>query len=417
VATLEKPKAVIVVGPREQDGEVELVQARGYRVLLFSTAIDLDQALRVDIPVEIDLNDEEKVVAQALSLGKRFDIRGVYTLNEYRVPLAARMAEALGIIHGLPSDAALNCRNKKRTRTCLKQHGVGSAHFAVIRSVEEARTALSGFTFPVIVKPSNDAGSNLVARCDSPAEVDAAVTAILETRTNWVGQRLDPEILLEEYLMGPEFSVESATANGRTVVLAVTAKRTTPPPLAVEVGHTVPAPLPATDVAKIEQLVSDALAALGVNNTVTHTEIKLTPAGPRIIEVNARPGGDRITVLVSLVTGYDLRELSLHLALGESLETAPRHPVVAQSAAIRFFTADKNGVVRLSDPATVEGEPGLNHLHLTVKDGDRVVQTTSNYGRLGHFIVHGMQEAHADLLCERVLERLNVRVQEEVLSV
>src|SRR5712692_1149771 len=125
-----KPEAVLVIGLRETENETELVRALGYRVLYFNSIVSLDDALRVDVPVELDLNNADAVLAHALTLAGRFTVRAVYTLNEYHVPLASRIAAALDIQHGLPVAAALNCRHKKRTKLLLSRHSVGTARFA-----------------------------------------------------------------------------------------------------------------------------------------------------------------------------------------------------------------------------------------------------------------------------------------------
>jgi biotin carboxylase len=406
----KREKAVIVIALRSEEHGIEYVRSLGYRVIFFSTTISIEEALSVDVPVESNLNDEDQAVAKAVGLGERFDIRAVYTLNEYRVPLAARMAATLGLSHGLPYEAALNCRSKKRTRKLLAQYGVGSANFVLVRTPAEALAAIANFSLPIVVKPCNDAGSNLVARCDTPEEVRQAVEAIQRNSSNWVGQALDSEILLEEYLEGPEFSVEACTASGQTKVLAITAKQTTPPPLAVEVGHTVPAPLPEVDGEAIRQLVVNALTALGVTDTVTHTEAKLTPKGPKVIEVNARPGGDKIPLLVKAVTGYDLRQLSLHLALGGTLDNAPRDNAITPSATVRFLAAEQDGTILMAEHKTVASMPGLHLLDLAVRNGDTIKRTTSNYNRLGYFIAHGNCEQDADQVAETILHRLAFRI-------
>jgi len=413
----EKPQAVLVLGLREQEHEIEFVQALGYSILLFGTNIRIDDALSADVPVEIDLNDEDHVIATALTLTQRFDIRGVYTLNEYRTPLAARIAAALKLSHGLSHEAALNCRHKKRTRQVLAQHAVGSARFALINTHQEALAALRDFSFPVIIKPSNEAGSHLVACCTTQQEVLQAIDAIQASSTNWVGQSLDPEILLEEYLDGPEVSVEAYTAAGHTTVLAITAKQVTPWPFTTEVGHLVPANLPDTTTAAIHEVVVRALSALGINDTVTHTEVKLTSAGPRIIEVNARPGGDKIPLLVRAVTGYDLREVSLHLALGRAASDLPRYPIAASSAAIRFLVAEQNGTVEIGDPEEIAMLPGVQAVEISVQTGDQVEQTSSNYNRVGYVLVHGTPQQSASERLVQVLDRLAFHVESPDISI
>jgi biotin carboxylase len=405
----EKPEAVLVIGVREPENEPELVRALGYQVLYCNATIALDDALRVDVPVELDLNNEDAVLAHALALARRYTVRAVYTLGEYRVPLACRLAAALEIPHGLPVEAALNCRHKQRTKRLLAQHGVGTARFALVRTPHEALAALRDLPLPVVVKPSNDAGSCLVHRCATSEAVQDVVAAIRCKGRNTVGQVLDPEILVEEYLDGPEYSVEACTARGCTTMLAITTKQITPWPYTVERGHMVPAPLAEAETQALYDIVTRALAVLGVDQAVTHTEVKLLPGGARIVEVNARPAGHPIPTLVRAVTGYDLREVALHMALGHGLEAVPRHAMLAPSAASRDLIAEQDGILAMHEEVLSE-TPAVQLIDLTVHTGARVGQTTSNYNQLGRFVVYGTDARDADAIADDVLRRLHLRV-------
>lgn len=404
----ERTHAVILIS--HQDMEFELIEERGYPFLYFNRRITLDDALRATIPVEMNLNDEEQAVAQAVKLARSFTILGVYCLNEYRIPLACRIARALGIPHALSYEAAINCRNKKRTKELLVSHGINTARFKLIHTIEEAKAATAEIPLPVIVKPSNESGSSFVRRCATLTEIRHAMELIQHQNCNWVGQVMDHEVLVEEYLDGPEFSVEACTIRGKTTILAITHKQITPWPLTVEVSHCVPASLSDRDTHAIHHAVTQALAALDIDNSVTHTELKLTATGPRIIEVNARRGGDKISTLVRGVTGYDLTELSLHIALGGTLTDAPRHEIKAASAVSQFFIAERGGVVDFNDPVPLGTLPGVYSLDIAVEQGERVEPTTSNFNRLGQFIIYGTPERHATDIAAEVFERLAIRV-------
>jgi biotin carboxylase len=401
-----------VIGLTNQDNRTRFIQALGYRALLFTGQVTMEEMLTADAPVEIDLSDEQRVHDQALRLAQRFDIRALYSLNEYRVPLAAQIAEELSLPFSLSVEAALNCRSKKRTRQLFAAHSVPLAEFRLVRSSADALAALAEIPLPVIVKPSNEAGSAFVTRCDTPAEVVAAIAAIQRAGRNFGGQALDPDILVEEFLVGPEFSVEAVTAAGRTTVLAITAKHLLPG-TTIEIGHSVPAQISADDAQAIERVVTAGLAALGVEHIVSHTEVKLTPSGPRIIEVNARPGGDYIPALVAAVTGYDLYELALHAALGHPIEAAPRHAPQTESAAVRFLYAPEEGIVSMNDPELIVGAPGLQQLHMRVAPGGYVLRTSSNYNRLGHLIAHATPERSADQVAEQALRQIDLHVWEQ----
>ncbi|ADI26183.1 ATP-grasp domain-containing protein [Geobacillus sp. C56-T3] len=405
---LQQKSAVILVAPR--DNEIELAKAKGFKTILFRKSIDFEKAFSVDIPIEVDLNNELLVVEKSIELAKQYDIQAVFTMNEYRIPLCARISEAIGLQKGLSLQAALNCRNKKLTRKILYDSKVDQVKFCLVKSSDESLEVLKHFAFPVIVKPSNESGSRFVKKCNSESEVVQAINEIKNKGTNSIGQPIDPEILIEEYLEGPEFSVESVTINGETTIIAVTEKKVTPPPYSIEIGHTVPYTLSTEDYQRVYQLISKSLEVLGVQNAVTHIEVKKTSSGWHIVEVNARPGGDHIPKLVRIVTGYDLAELALHIALGGTLKDAPKHPVQAPSAAIRFLVADQPGTVLINDTIFAKGHCNLVDAKLNVQPGEIVPQTTSNYNRLGYIIAQGSSDTHASEISEEILKFLELRI-------
>jgi S-sulfo-L-cysteine synthase (3-phospho-L-serine-dependent) len=402
--------AVILIARQENADELPFIHERGLASVMFGTRISLRDALTATASFELDLNDHAQVLEKVDELRGRFDFRAVFTMNEYRLVLAARIAEALGISHALSSATAATCRSKISVRELLRKRNLNNVRYAKVTSVEEALAAASDLSLPVVVKPSNDAGSNLVTRCDTPEEVRAAVEAIKGAKVNWVSQRLEDHVLIEEYLDGPEFSVESASDSERTEVIMITAKATHD---MIELGHMVPAPLPADDADAIRSLVKSSLEALGVRNTVTHTEVKLTRDGPKIVEVNARVGGDRIHKIVEAVTGINLMEWSLHLALGGRLEDAPRRPPKTATAISGFILARHDGVVSYRDPAGLGSVPGLQDLQMTVANGSRVRQTTSNYDRIGHYILHLDHGTRVEAEERRIVELLDLRIAAE----
>ncbi|MGR5913240.1 hypothetical protein [Bacillus cereus] len=109
---------VLVISPR--DNEVDLVKELGYGVILIRKNISFDEMFSVEVPVEIDLNDEEIVVGKCKELSEKYNVVGVYTLNEYRIPLAAKVGEILEINSFLSYETAITCRNKKLARKKVK---------------------------------------------------------------------------------------------------------------------------------------------------------------------------------------------------------------------------------------------------------------------------------------------------------
>lgn len=394
---------VLLIGRRDDVEEILFIKEQGYKVVLMNTKIPFEDAMIADFPFEMDLNQEEEAIAKAIEISKRLSIVAVYTNNEYRIVLGAKIAEALGLQFHLSSQAALNCRSKAQTRACLTKHQVSPIQYALIQTPAEILHILSEMKLPVIVKPSNDAGSHMVQKCNTLEEAWSAAELISTNALNWVGQPLEKHILVEEYIEGPEFSVESCTINGTTHIIAITAKNTS---ALIEEGHLVPALLSEQDSTLIQEVVIKALAVLGVDYIVSHTEVKLSPQGPKVIEVNARVGGDQIHNLVHAVTGYDLRKLAFHIVTGGTFASAPRDIPITDSAQIQFILAYQDGNVRLNKNAAQSIE-GIKQVEISVQNGDYVTMTKSNYNRLGYMIAHGVDGKHASQVLNTAKEAIH----------
>lgn len=379
-------KYIIICGHLQTGNELNLIRSLGYKSILINsnTWIDLEKAIKADVPVEVNLNDHDKVIEKIKELEKKYNIVAVFSLNEYRVPLAAKIKEFLKLPYGLSYDAAMKCRNKKDARKVLKGLGENSVKHAIIRNLIEAKEFISQNGLPVVIKPSNDAGSQLVACCTTILDVEEAVDNIISRKTNLVNVELDSEFLIEEFLDGPEFSVETITYRGKSKVVAITSKKILSSLIPLEIGHTVPAILDSNIEEDIENIVIRSHELLGINDTVTHTEIKVTRNGPRIIEVNARPGGDNIPSLVKAVTGVDLHAASILLALGKNVTTID--DCNAKKADIRYFIAEEDGYAKIGDLSELYNNDNVKKIDLPIEQGMKVQKSTSNYDRIGYFM-------------------------------
>ncbi len=216
---------VLVLKLMSKGKEFDLIKQLGYKIISFATELTINEALETDVPIEIDLNNSTAVLSKAVELSKKYNIVAVFTLNEYRVPLCALIRETLGIKFGISYEAAFRCRNKKETRKILSDTNINTVKYQLIHSFYEAETALKMIPLPVVIKPSNDAGSKMVYCCKTKDEVHSAIISIQSCKNNLVGEKLDDEILLEEFLTGPEFSIETYTFQGKTKIIAITAKK------------------------------------------------------------------------------------------------------------------------------------------------------------------------------------------------
>jgi len=129
-------------------------------------------------------------------------------------------------------------------------------------------------------------------------ELRSAFERISAIQTSARGMRLPLGVLLEERLIGPEYSVETLTIDSRTHVYGITSKRKHDIHQFTELGHAFPVLAGTATGERICTFVTDLLGFLGYTNGPAHTEVVLTADGPRLVEINPRVAGSDIPVLI-----------------------------------------------------------------------------------------------------------------------
>lgn len=257
----------------------------------------------------VDIRDSEQVV-DAVSAVKA---DGLLTYDERYVELAALVAERRGFVG--PSPASVRAvKDKKVLRSKLTAAGLGPVRFAVATTPAEAYAAVEKVGLPAVFKPRALGGSAGVRLVADHADVAGAFAEATTARVGTTASRY-AGILIEEYVDGLEFSVDSVTTGGITVPLVVAEKQTGLAPYFEEMGHIVPEQ-PGVLPKEALELVCHAHAVAGLDNLVSHSEVRIGQQGPRLIEINARLGGDLIPYLGLLAQGVDLAGAAATIALG-----------------------------------------------------------------------------------------------------
>ncbi|MFH9856189.1 ATP-grasp domain-containing protein [Streptomyces althioticus] len=335
--------------------------------------------------VTADTNDPDSLLPFVERLHEVFGFDGVLTSCDYYLPTTALAAERLGL-PAPDAEAVRNACRKDATRHVLDEAGVPGPRFAVHEQWAELAAAARDIGYPLVVKPVDLCAGMFVRRVDDEAQLAAAVRAVGDFPVNARGQRRAPAVLLEELMDGPEVSVETVSHAGAVQVVGVTDKSVGGAPAFVETGHMFPAALPAAEAEDAVRTALDALKALGLTEGgVAHTEIKLTSAGPRVVEVNPRPAGNRITELVRHVTGVDLVAAFVDVSLGRAPDLR-RTDTGLRSAAIGFLVPETTGTLAALDDTGLRTRPDVLEAELA-EPGRQVRATGSNNDYLGHVMV------------------------------
>ena len=252
--------------------------------------------------------------------------------------------------------------------------GVPHAQGRLISKVEEAE----GLVFPVIVKPRDNSGSRGVKLCRNQEELRVSIDEALEN------SKLD-SVLVEEFIEGPEYSIEGLHHDGKSEVIQFTEKKTTEFPYNVELGHIQPANISEENQQKIREIVAKIGSALHFENCPSHTELKINERGIFVIETSPRLGGDYITsTLTPLSTGVNLEDELLKISLGVGVTVNPV-PKAVQYSGVRFFSFEEGSVIKhIPNSEFVKTWPHVVDFSFNLKEDEKVNRITSSLNRYGH---------------------------------
>lgn len=336
--------------------------ARRARVWLFDTELPTWQSRYIEGFTQVDPSDARALTAAAHLVAQRVKPSGVLCYQEQYVQSAARVVERLAL-PGFSAEAIRNCRDKRRTRDALAAAGVGQPASVAVSSLEEARAVAAGIGYPVVLKPRGLAGSMGVILVASEDELASGFDT---AHTPWYPgvPTYEDGVLVETYLDGPEISIDGAVVDGRYVPLFVARKQLSEHPYFQETGHVVDGADSLQRDGELMEMLRAAHVALGLRRGMTHSEVRLTSRGPRIVEINARLGGDLIPYVGMLATGIDPARVAVDVAVGRE----PEVEMTRRSAAeIRFFYPTEDSIVR--DVELPHDLPGLHLAEATAREG------------------------------------------------
>lgn len=304
---------------------LKAAKEHGYNVL----AIDFDpNAPGIGIADTFDLVSTLDI-PKVLEIAKHKKIAGLLTTSDAPVKTVASVAHELGLI-GMSVKTSDICTNKFKQRELFRAEGINCPKYRLVASTSD----LTGFDdFPYIVKPIDSSASRGVKKVENENELRVAVTEALNFSNSG-------HVIIESFIHGREFSVETLTQHGKTHIIAITEKLTRGEEegFFVEDTHIEPARISGSERELIEAEVKKAISAIGMNNCPSHTEIKVNEKGAFIIEIACRLGGDYITSdLVPLSTGVDMLGNLIKLAIGEEIDIKQRF---SKCACVQFLNPD-----------------------------------------------------------------------------
>lgn len=344
-------------------------------------------------------------IQAVISAAKRHRIDGIMTLaTDMPMRTVAAVAKEMNLI-GIDEETALKATNKAEMRKALQLNNVPIPKFYVVSNKDEYKEVVKQFNIPFIVKPADSSGSRGIFEVKDIHNDDLIIEAYDYCHPfSKVG-----DVVVEEYMDGPEVSVETLTVNGECHVIQITDKLTTGAPHYVEMGHSQPTMLSNEIAEQISKVAKAANKAIGIKNGPSHTEIIVTKEGPKIVELGARLGGDNITThLVPLSTGVNMVECCIKIALGEIPDIKKKWN---KGSAIRYFEQHAGVIDSIEGVDKAEEIDGVQQISIVHGVGEEVTEINSSGERMGFVIAQDVDVDAAIKDCLAALTKINVIIK------
>ena len=342
--------------------------------------------------------DEDAVLKAA----EEFKPDGIMTLATDMPMRGVSKASDKLHLHSISYETSFKATDKYEMIKAFKAYGVPSPWYFDVDSYEDLKALEGKVSFPCIIKPTDNAGSHGVAKVHDFEELLANYEYSHSCSRHG-------KVIVEEYLDGPEVSVEVMVVKGTVHILQITDKITTGAPHFVEMGHTQPSRLPEETQRQIREVAEAACKSLGLDKGPAHVEMKVTSRGPVMIELGARMGGDNITThLVPLSTGIDMVGATIKVALGEEPDI---QPTLHCGSAIRYFDVPFGTIKSIGGVEEAEKIPGVKQITFTKGVGEESTPIECSNDRIGFVIAQGGTAEEAALACEEAMKRIIIIIE------
>ena len=291
------------------------LKAMGHRVILADYLSHPPASAVCDRHVRVSTFD----IPACIQAAKELRVDGVFTVgSDQPVLTAARVAQALRLPSPISVDAALKATNKNAMKAAFAATHVPNAPYAFVQRGDTAQK-LRRLQTPLVLKPLDSQGQRGVFKVNT---AEQAVARLDET----LSFSREDTALVESFYPSDEVTLSAFMLDGCMVPLTLTDRQLIEDPLHIGIcaAHRYPSihQDQSEEINRIARLVAQAL---GVTQGPLYIQFLIGNRGVIVNEASARIGGAFEDVFIPWVTGFDLLEAVIRLALGERIAPETLH--------------------------------------------------------------------------------------------
>jgi biotin carboxylase len=334
-----------------------------------------------------DIKDKELCLEKAREHKASFRLDGVLTVGTDFSTTVAWIAGHLDL-PGTPYEAALLAKDKGLMRRCFSEAGVASPRYRVFEAPAPSPAGLT-FPFPVVVKPADNMGARGVRLLRDEEEWEPALTEA-------IGYSATGRAVVEEFVEGPEFSLDAIVRDGRIVRCGLADRTIVFPPFFVEIGHTFPSEASPEVQEAVWSEFERGVRALGLTWGAAKGDVKFSPSrGPVIGEIASRlSGGYMSGWTYPLTSGRSAVLWAVETALGDEL--SPQNEPASLPVAERAWIGIPGRIRAVHGVEEARKLPGVREIFLLTGPGRDTVFPRNNVEKLGNVIVSGLTPVEAE---------------------
>ncbi|MES5927170.1 ATP-grasp domain-containing protein [Bacillus cereus group sp. MG9] len=355
-----------------------------------------------------DVNDYDNIITTIEKLNKSGkNIKGIFSFIDPFVYVAARLSEKFcSNSHIVSTKAIYRMENKILTRNALKDLPI-SLNYLIYKPTESLSSFLEKtkeMNFPLIVKSPKSTGSKDVLLVKNKDQLILSIQSLLKKLPN-------EEILLEEYIDGPQYLVEILVQDGKVHIIAVIEQEITLFERFIVTGYSLLGQVDKSLYNSLFNAVNSVIQAFNMKNGACHLELRRINNDWKLIEINPRISGGAMNDIIEIGHGINLVQETIQLMLGNKPSLNKKHHKYVYT---HYLTVKSKGkLIRVTGKNRSSKYPGVEKVYIKPKKGTVLKPPTSMGHRCGYVLAASYFKTEAKKIALKAAKEISFEIQKE----